>query len=192
MQKQSYKKFLYPAVLAIPFLFIGSVFGSTFFASTSVSPILSSSLINYDSDVCITVDRADGTQQTIECQDNPNFFTAAGRNAIMDKVGVGSSSAAFSQIALCNISTGLGTAVQQCYTSGGLSNATGTFLKVSDPGNWSISSSFTSTSDGQTVNGTALLNGSSTGAVFFANNSFTQVTLNTNDAITIRWNISIQ
>jgi hypothetical protein len=193
MPKQSYKKFLYPAVLAIPFLFVGAIFGSTFFASTSTTPVISGNVINYHSDVCVIVDKASGEEQTVECLNNPNFFTPEGKNAVMDKVGVGSSSTAFSQIALCNISTATGGAgVNQCYVAGGLTNATGTFLKVSNPGNWSISSTFTATGDGLTVNGTGLLNGSTTGAVFFANNSFTQVTLNTNDQITIRWNISIQ
>lgn len=197
MQKQSYKKFLYPAVLAVPFLFIGALFGSTFFATTSVSPILSGGILSYHSDVCVIVDRADGSEQTVECNDNPNFFTASGKNMVMDLIGYGGGDAGgannnASQIALCNVSTGLGTAVQQCYITGGLTNGSGTFLKVSDPGNWSISRTFTSTADGQTINGTALLNGSSTGAIFFANNSFTQVTLNTNDQVTIRWNVSIQ
>jgi len=192
MQKQAQRKFLYPVVLAVPFLFIGALFGSTFFASTSVSPVLSANAIVYHSDVCVTVDKADGSGQVIECENNPNFFTSFGKNAVMDFVGTGFAGPAFDTIALCNVSTGLGTTVQQCYITGGLTNGTGTFLKVADPGNWSISRTFTSTSDGQTVNGTALLNGSSTGGVFFANNSFTQVTLNTNDQITIRWNISIQ
>lgn len=161
--------------------------------SSFIAPVedTASGVLKYHSDICVEVTTADGETKTIECKDNPNFFTDDGKNAVMDFVGGGFNGAAFSRIALCNVSTGLGSGVNKCYIANGLSNASGTFTKVSNPGNWSISNTFTSSADGQTVNGTALLNGSSTGSVFFANNSFNAVTLNTNDQITIRWNISI-
>lgn len=153
----------------------------------------------YHSYVCTDVTRADGTHDFHQC--SHNFLTPAGKNAIMDLIAGGplSSLSTVRQIALCNVTNGAAAPVfcygNQSVAANGLGNATGTFAKVYDAttnpnGNWSISNTFTSTADGQTVNGTLLLNGSSTGAIIFANNTFTPVTLNTNDQITIRWNIS--
>ncbi len=173
--------------LAVSALFVVSVL-STFPVTT---PVLSGGVLAYTSDVCVEVTRADGTHYTVECIENPNFFSNAGRNAVMDLVGGGALAnlALFRQIALCNGTNSVGGV--QCYIDSGLTNATGTFLKVSDPGNWSISNTFTSTADNKAVNSTALFNGSTTGSTYFAGNNFTVVTLNNNDQITIRWNISI-
>jgi hypothetical protein len=183
--------------LAVSILLFGMV------ASTSLATPpaeTGAGILKYKSDVCIEVERSDGKFESVECMSNPNFFTDDGRNLIMHEIGTGASLGATNVIALCNISTG-GTGAINCYgnntASNGLSNATGTFSQIfhagrAIPGNWSISNQFTSTADGVTVNGTALLNGTTQPAsVIFANNTFTAVTLNTNDQITIRWNISI-
>lgn len=166
-------------------------------------PAATGNVFQYNSVVCTELARADGTHYTVEC--SHNFLTPAGRNLIMDMVGGGATVAQgvaattsnASQIALCNITSGVVSQVS-CYgngtaQNGGLINASGTFFGnvAGTPGNWSITKTFTATTDGLTVNGTLLLNGSSTGAIIFANNTFTQVTLNTNDQITIRWNISV-
>ena len=189
-------------VLAVIFVGFGIVLGSSFFTASTSTPMFSAGVIKYTSDVCVDIVRADGTSEHVECRNNPNFFSAAGRNAVMDLVGGGGNNTGgvaghgglttFRRIALCNGSN----SVQgiQCYTDSGLTNQTGTFLKVADPGNWSITAQFTATADSKHVNSTALLNGTAdpTSTIYFAGNNFTDVTLNTNDIITIRWNISIQ
>jgi hypothetical protein len=191
----SYNTFLIAAV-ALSIFGAGSIVSTTFLSSPlATSAVYSSSGVNYVSNVCADVTRADGTTENAGC--STNFLTPAGRDAIMDLVAGGplGSLTTVRQIALCNISTGAaGNA--QCYgnqssQSNGLQNTTGTFARVAPYGNWSVSNQFTATADGMTVNGTILLNGSSTGAIIFANNTFSQVTLNTNDQITIRWNISV-
>lgn len=194
------QSFVSLGVLALVFVGVGVLLGSSFFASsTSTStPVFSTGVLKYTSDVCIDVVRADGSVEGVECRSNPNFFSVAGRNAVMDLIGGGGNSTSgyggltlFRRIALCNGSN----SVQgiQCYTDSGLTNQTGTFLKVADPGNWSITAQFTATADSKHVNSTALFNGTALpDSIYFAGNNFTDVTLNTNDIITIRWNISIQ
>jgi hypothetical protein len=166
-------------------------------AAPHVSDDATTGLLAYHSDVCIEVERTDGTRQIVDCQPNPNFFTPEGRNLVMHELGTGVSLGATNVIALCNISTGAVGAIN-CYgnntPANGLGNATGTFAAIPNTfGNWSISNTFTATADNTVVNGTALLNGTAqgSGAIVFANNTFSAVTLNTNDQITIRWNISI-
>lgn len=185
-------------VLALVFVGVGVVLGSSFFTSSASTPVLSSGILKYTSDICIDVIRADGTVDQIECRDNPNFFSSAGRNAVMDLISGGGNATGgygglttFRRIALCNGSNAVGGV--QCYYDAGLTNQSGTFLKVADPGNWSVTAQFTATADSKHVNSTALFNGSALiDSIYFAGNNFTDVTLNTNDIITIRWNISIQ
>ncbi len=192
--------------------FLGLVIVSVFisanflFSGSSLTPIeptneVSSGLI-YASDVSVIIDRDDGTQEDLTPGLNPNFFTPDGQNLVMDCLGTGTC-AAVTQICVGNGSATNGSLISSipvtdggiggCYISDGLGNATGTFLRVAPNvanGNWSISNTFTATASKE-VNATGLLNGSDTGSVFFANNTFTTVTLNNNDQLTIRWNISI-
>lgn len=165
--------------------------------ATSLGPDLQQSpndRLHYNSYVCADVTRSDGTVEKGSC--SSNFFTPAGKNTVMYALGtgipIGAGSHNVSTIEMCNISTG-GTGTFTCYNANGFSNQTGTFLGNvgGQDGNWSLSTTFTATQDGMTMNGTMLLNGTAVGSRVFANNTFTAVTLNTNDAITLRWNISI-
>ncbi len=169
----------------------------------TVVPSSSTQGIFYASDVSVTA-IVDGEFIDLTPGTNPNFFTGNGSRTIMHFLGTGQGSAV-NQIAICNGSATNGSLILQgaladpgngCYLDAGLTNATGTFLDI-DPeasipaGNWSISNTFTSTADNKDVNATGLLNGSTTGSVYFANNTFNTVTLNTDDTLTIRWNLSV-
>lgn len=176
-------------------------------ASTSLTTLpvqTNAGVFTYHSNVCIDVTRSDGTHELIECENNPNFLHYDGKNLIMHELGTGASLGATNVIGLCNVTTGTSNVIT-CYgnnsAANGLGNTTGTFAQIFSggaavPGNWSISNQFTSTGDNLQVNGTILANGTALGSgtgggIIFANNTFTTVTLNTNDQITIRWNISI-
>lgn len=186
---------IFPIVfLAFSVLLVGTI------ASTTPATNLGAGagILTYHSNVCVEVDRADGTHTLVECENNPNFFMPAGKELVKHELGTGASLGAVNTIVLCNISPGsLAINASSCYGNNtganGLGNTTGSFFEYPGVvGNWSNFATFTSTTDGQTVNGTLLMNGSTQpSGVIFANNTFNAVTLNTNDQITIRWNISI-
>ena len=71
------------------------------------------------------------------------------------------------------------------HNADGLAKAAGTVLDVGN-GNWSVSYTFTSTGEDQLTNVTRLLNGD---ADTLAGNSFTLVTLQTSDQLTINWTV---
>lgn len=185
------------AFLAVSVVLVAVVASSVPHSSDSSD---SAAIFKYRSNVCASVDRTDGTEYTLPC--SHNFFTENGKNIIRDLLGgagvvapgIAGTLSNVSQIAVGNVSNAF-TDATQFYQDSGLINKSGTFAIVTgvtnQDGNWSISASFTSTADSKYINGTGIYNGSSTGALIFANNTFTAVTLNTNDVITIRWNMSI-
>jgi len=143
--------------------------------------------------VCVQVTRADGTIEPPECSHNQVFN--GGLDHIRDYIGQGTSESAFTYISLCNATGTAGcedpVAAASEKFSGmdtcGMSNASGTYGELVNNGNWSIYKTFTSTCDAVEVNVTRLSNGEGTN---FSGNSFTLVTLQTDDQVTINWTIT--
>lgn len=182
-------------------IFIASIFGimliSSILAMTAFfnlsSRVIDDAPINYHSDVCKVITRADGTVEPMEC--SHNLLTNAGKNAIRSAL-TSSDGIAFNYIALCN-ATASGsctaadagdTALDNEFAAGGLERAAGTLLSLPAAGNWSYSKTFTATADNMVTNSTGIFNGSS-GQTLLAENTFTTSTLQTNDQITINWSI---
>lgn len=173
------------------------LFASGVFAPSPISTEDSSTAtINYHSQVCKQITRADGTIEEPEC--SHNVLYTDGANYIRKMLTLGSASAAdnITNISLCNaVGTGGCTtpvaadvAIGSGYNelTGGLAPKIGTVLNTGN-GNWSVSATFTSTADNVQTNVTRITNGTITYP--FAGNSFTLATLQTNDQITVNWTI---
>jgi len=177
-------------IFSVGFLAVSALVIASILVATPVStPVISTGGLAYNSHVCADVTRTDGAVENAGC--SSNFFSTAGRNAVMDLLSYDFTSDPFTVIAICNGTNSNGGV--QCYVDSGLSNGTGTVLTNvgGTAGNWSISKQFTSTADNKATNSTALFNATNAGSTYFAGNNFTAVTLNNGDSITIRWNISI-
>ncbi|MBI2449436.1 hypothetical protein HYV49_04015 [Candidatus Pacearchaeota archaeon] len=156
---------------------------------STVFPVVSSG-INYRAYVCIY---KNGELQ--EC--SHNLLYNAGKNITRDLLG-GGSSGTIRNITLCNASAGTTSCAAPIadasesfveYNGCGLTSATGTYNTInSNDGNWSIVATFTSSCDNRITNVTRLKN--ATGGLF-ASNTFTSVTLQTNDQLTVNWTISV-
>jgi len=132
-----------------------------------------------------------------------NILYNKGANMTRDFLGIATGTSPVTTIALCNsshndagVTVGCeiplvgGADLFNAYNICGLANATGTFsalVQGTAGANWSVQNTFTSTCDDLTMNVTRLQNGSD----IFAGNIFTEVTLQTNDQITINWTISL-
>lgn len=147
--------------------------------------------IAYHSSVCKTLTRADGSVEDLGC--DHNLLVNAGAEAIEDAIGSGSGTSAFNYIGLCNSTAGCtapasgDTAIDNEYTDSGLTRSQGTFGD-NGVGNWSVWKTFTATADSLTTNLTGIYNASS-GTTLLASNSFTEVTLQTSDQLTVNWTI---
>ena len=124
-----------------------------------------------------------------------NVLYDLGRNFTRDILGSGSLQGPFQNVSLCNASTVCATPVALAteaftgYTNCGLSSQAGTYAALGGvAGNWTITKTFTSTCDSVNTTVTRLTN--QTGGIF-AGNSFTLVTLQTNDQLTINWTLMI-
>ena len=150
--------------------------------------------IQYHSNVCKSVERADGTIEDVGCNSNVLFTTGAELIEQYMGAGAGAGDAA-DWIGLCNATAGCGTpsaGAAEAYNvlgAGCLDAATnpvvGTYANNGN-GNWSVSKVFVSSCDNIETNVTRLYTGDSDE---FAGNSFTLVTLQTNDQLTINWTI---
>ena len=174
---------MYSAIL------VSIIFAIAFFsfANTGVQTTNSDGSLNYKGYVCVYKNG-----ELIEC--NHNLLYDRGKNITRDLLGIGGGGPALT-IALCNASApcatpvAAGTEAFTSYYTCGLTNATGTYATLQgNPGNWTITKTFTSTCDSLTTNVTRLMNASSD---LFASNTFSLVTLQTNDQLTINWTISI-
>lgn len=148
--------------------------------------------IHYKANVCVTHADPNGNVLSSECDHNVLYTT--GKNLIRTYLGdTGGGTDEVDQISLCNATAGCGTPVAgktedfTAYAGCGLEEATGTYGALGD-GNWSIYTTFTATCDDLLVNATRLGN---TNNDDFAGNSFSLVTLQTNDQLTINWTISV-
>lgn len=167
-------------VLALSFVYV------TDFQSTSGSS--QSSSLNYKGYVCVYKNG-----ELVEC--NHNILFNNGRNMTRDILGNGGLGVPIQNISLCNATAGCDTPVAAAseaftaYVGCGLGSLTGTYSALNNaPGNWSLVKTFTSSCDNVIMNSTRLTN--STGGIF-AGNTFSLVTLQTNDQITVNWTLMI-
>ena len=182
-KKMAKKKYIY----IIPALLLLSIFLVLSFNILSpIFPNSNNQELVYNSQVCISKNN-----ELIEC--NSNVLTTNGSNLIKLVLGSGTSSSAIDYIALCNATAGCGSAsassttLENEYAGGGLERAQGDYSSNGD-GNWTISETFTATADNLLTNKTGIFNATS-GGTLFAENTFTLVTLQTNDLLTINWTI---
>lgn len=154
---------------------------------TFPSPNQESSLLKYDSRVCVYKN-----DLLVGCDHNVLYNN--GRNMTRDMLGNGATGV-IQNISLCNASAACGTPVADAtesftaYSNCGLGSQQGTYNTIHvSPGNWSVTKTFTSTCDNVNTTATRLTN--VTGGIF-AGNSFTLVTLQTNDQLTINWSLMI-
>lgn len=146
--------------------------------------------IQYHSNVCTYVTRADGTVEPNGCSHNTLYNN--GKEMIEGYLGAGQSGAILN-ISLCNATGTPGCATPVAamteafnnFTNCGLNAQNGVYGSLGT-GNWSVAKTFTATCDNVLTNSTRLMN--STGSPF-AGNTFTLVTLQTNDQLTINWTI---
>ena len=143
--------------------------------------------ILYHSEVCVYKNN-----ELVDCGSNVLYNTGKNltRMYLGDSGGTGDE---IDRIALCNATTSAcGTPVaakSEAYTAiaaCGLSEQSGAFANKTTDGNWTISYVFTSTCDNVLTNSTRLRN---TAGEDFAGNSFSLVTLQTNDQINVTWTI---
>lgn len=154
----------------------------------------SSATLQYNSLVCPTVTRIDGTIEKLPCSHNVLYNT--GMNHTMKALFWNLTSDTVSTIELCNSSYAgsrcdtpvvAGTEAYFAYVDSGLAKKNGSIMYLNN-GNTSIYTTFTATADAKTTNVTRLTSWS---GVNFSGNSFTPVTLQTNDQLTLNWSIWI-
>jgi len=146
-----------------------------------------STSLNYQGQVCVYKNG-----ELVDC--SHNLLYDNGKNITRDILGVGSN-APILNISLCNATAGCavpaaaGSEAFNTYTNCGLTSVQGTYATLQNaPGNWSVARTFTSTCDGITTNSTRLAN--VTGGIF-AGNTFTLVTLQNTDQLTINWTLMV-
>ena len=176
-----YKILALISIVLIAFV-IGYVMPSNNAGSSSQSTSLS-----YKGYVCVYKNG-----ELIDCDHNVLYDN--GRNITRDLLGVGSN-APILNISICNASAACGSPVAAgseaftAYTNCGLANVQGTYNTLqANPGNWTVTKTFTSTCDAVNMTSTRLTN--TTGSIF-AGNTFTLVTLQTNDQLTINWTLMV-
>ena len=198
VNKKSIALYSIPAILLGVIMVFAFAYSATPATLTNSNPSVSSddiqTTINYHANVCTSVRRVDGSIQSLGC--SHNLLMDAGRNAIKNELGVGGTVAAFNYIALCNAALGCpapavsDTTLSNEFATNGLTRALGTYTSLAGNGNWSIAKTFTATADNVVTNKTGLFNQSTTGTML-AENTFTTVTLMTNDQLTINWTITV-
>lgn len=169
------------AVLAVVIFSFGFMAGIPKESSTT------SSSLNYDGYVCVSKNG-----ELIEC--SHNLLYDNGKNITRNLLGVGGFGAVLN-ISLCNATAGCagpiatGAETFNTYVNCELNNTQGTYSTLQNaPGNWTVSKTFTSGCNSLEVNSTRLTN--ATGGLF-AGNTFTLVTLQTNDQLTINWTLMV-
>jgi len=173
-------------------LLIVSVFALAFFTQDNPSSNVGDT-IGYHSSVCKQVTRADGIVEPVECSSNVLYDT--GKNLIRTILGDTGTGGPVDKIELGNASLAAGepeagsgeayTALSGC----GMDGVAGTYTALTEDGNWTIDHEFTSSCDGVLTNVTHL---NSTAGIEFAGNSFTLVTLQDQDKLTINWTVWVE
>ena len=181
------------------------------FSSLNLSPAVSSNGVEKNSIVCISTNAWNEETNSyegaklIECKHN--VFYLSGRNMTRDAL-LGLMNATFLNISLNNV-TGNATAAGMggnpvadgsevfiTRTGCGLASVMGTGRVVpTSAGNWSITTTFTSTCDNVLTNATRITNvtggNGTTGNGLFAGVSFSVVNLSNNDQLIINWTNSV-
>lgn len=163
---------------------------AAFFSATTMTGLYTAAQvqgINYNSQVCVYKNN-----ELVDCSHNVLYDT--GKNLIRSYLGdTGGSGDEIDVIELCNASTSACGSPQadksEAYTAialCGLDEQSGAYGALGQDGNWTISYVFTSTCDNVLTNSTRLKN---TNGDDFAGNSFSLVTLQTNDQINVTWTI---
>lgn len=174
-------------------------FAFPLFVGSGISP--SSSVLDYKASVCTYVNRWNGEgyegQELVGC--SHNVLYSLGRNLTRDTLLYGVNSSNW-EIAVCNATTdGVGNCsaptagageVFNAYEGCGLTNATASKAVIqANNGNWSLYATFTSSCDGRRTNVTRLQTSADS---FFAANSFTLVTLQNLDTLTVNWTVMVE
>lgn len=144
--------------------------------------------IDYHSNICKTVIRADGTIEPTECSSNVLYNT--GKEVIESYIGAGGGGGdAVDWIELGNASASTGTPQadkSEDYTAYGavcgLDKVAGTYNSLTSNGNWTIHNEFTSTCDGVNTSMVRFVNADGDD---FSGNEFSLVTLQTDDKLLI-------
>jgi hypothetical protein len=180
-------------------------------SSTSVNniaPVTSDGYMHYGANVCTQVVKADGTRESAQCSDatsSPNFNAGlpkvlfnTGKNITRDALILAGTMVPVNNITICNSSNAGGSGCATPTSAGsetysefgagcGLTYTGGsvtTNVQLT-AGNWTVYKTYTSTCDNMTTNVTRIGNNS----VYFAGNSFTTVTLQTSDQLTVNWTL---
>lgn len=190
----SYPKKLFSGIIAG--IFFG-VFLSYFLLSSAVvlDSSSSSTPIQYKAQVCVYktpwLEDHYGERELVDCSHNVLYNT--GQNMTRDLLGGGGNF--IRNISLCNTTAfctapvAAGTETFTTYANCGLNSTQGTYAPLATTaGNWSIYTTFTATCNSLDINATRLSN--ATGSLF-AGNSFTLVTLQSNDQLTVNWTIGV-
>jgi hypothetical protein len=195
MKKYDNKKiylFLIPVfLLAVVFASFSVITQPAYVSSTDSS----SDDIHYRGSVCTSITKADGTYIDNGC--NHNLLYTNGKNMIQYLIAGDANSGLVKGLIMCNASAGCGVPVAAntepftAFDGCGLQNVSAaTYASNGNAagGNWSIYTTFTSTCDNVLTNSTRLTNASYS---YFAGNTFSLVTLQTNDQLTVNWTISV-
>ncbi len=184
---KNYRNYTIFGGIALVFLLV-MVIGAIQYSQPNIEP---EATIAYGSNVCVTHSRGDKILMN-EC--DSNLLYNNGKDIIKAILGTGANMGAIANISLCNASASCGTPVAAgsegftAYTNCGLPSKIGTYGSL-NTGNWSMYNTFTSTCDNVNSTSTRLTN--VTGGIF-AGNTFTLVTLQTNDQLTINWTIWVE
>ena len=179
------KKYLFSGLFVLAFIF---AIGVSMNDNSIDMPLDNPQGLEYNANVCVYKNN-----ELVQCEHNVLYDTGA--EEIEDYLSLGDVSAGQPiNISLCNATAGCGTPTGDSsedyteYDACGLEEIAGT-VGDNGNGNWSIETTFTSSCDSIETNVTHL-NYNAT-AIEFAGNSFTLVTLQTNDQLTINWTIWI-
>lgn len=156
------------------------------FSGTGINPVTTSNEgIGYQGSVCVYKNG-----EEVDC--NHNLLYDTGANMVRDTLIAPSD--AVDYIELCNATAGCATPAADkseaytAYANCGLTTAQGTTTPLGQTGNWTVTHTFTASCDNLEVNATRLQN--STGDDL-AGNTFSLVTLQNNDQLTINWTIQV-
>lgn len=199
----AHKKYIYGGILA-SILFLSFVGAITLFKSDDVIKDLNSMDINEKSGirghVDVLVNRWDKEREEYEGQklwySSPNVIYTDGLNMLKEILGSDTDIEPILNISLCNASADCGTPVAAQsetftkYTNCGMEGGNhGTYGSLGN-GNWSVFKTFTNSCG--TLNTTSTKISSSKTQRNLSSNTFTLVSLETNDQVTINWTLTVE
>lgn len=162
-----------------------SINDAVMYSMTPLTPITDHhSVLGHGSDVDVFVKRYGSDWEPWDS--NTNLITSAGLNLVRSVLGQGEG-AHINHLALGNTTAPVAgsTTHPGLISSLGLTSADGTFYEESQNGNWTIGHTWTATGT-ILVNTTGLYNDTNSGT-YFAGTTFTAVTLNNNDQLSVNY-----